>query len=282
MDYVGAVLMAGLCWAAVVNLGLVSVGPVGSSLAGEAPDPCPPVPGERVRVADVIDGDTLRLEDGRTLRLVSALAPKSGAGDDAAPTAKLAKAARAALEKAVEGRELALAFTGQRQDRHGRLLAHAFVDADPQRWLQREMIDKGLARAYVLEDNYRCVRQLLAREAVARDAEMGLWSTGLGALGRADQPERLAREIGRFAIVEGRVKTVGDRPRRTYLNFGTNWGQDFTVFVDRGDIARFERAEIDLKGLEGRRVRVRGWISDDRGPALHMTNPEQLELVDAR
>ena len=272
MERIGAVLVAGLCWT-------TSFGP---SPAGAESGPCPPAPGERVQVADVIDGDTLLLQDGRTLRLISALAPKPGAGDDTARTARLAEDARAALEKAVAGQELALAFTGQRQDRHGRLLAHAFVDADPQRWLQREMIDKGLARAYALEDNYRCVSALAAREAVARDAKRGLWSTGLGALGRADRPELLARDIGRFAIVEGRVKTVGDRPRRTYLNFGTNWGQDFTVFVDRGDIARFERAEIDLNGLEGRRVRVRGWIRNDRGPALHMTNPEQLELVDAR
>ena len=272
VDHVGAVLVAALCWA-----GLVDVRP---SDAGD--EPCPPAPGERVRVAEAIDGDTLLLEDGRTLRLVSALAPKPGADDVTAHTARLAETARATLAETVEGRNLGLAFTGQRQDRYGRLLAHAFVDADPQRWLQREMIYKGLARAYALEDNYRCVGQLAAREAVARDAKTGLWSTGLGALGRADRPELLARDIGRFAIVEGRVKTVGVRPRRTYLNFGTNWGQDFTVFVDRGDIARFERAEIDLNGLEGRRVRVRGWIRDDRGPALHMTNPEQLELVDAR
>jgi endonuclease YncB( thermonuclease family) len=269
---VGTILIVGVCCAV----------PAGSSLAGEVSETCPPAPGERVRVAEVIDGDTLLLEDGRTLRLVSALAPKPGADDVTAHTARLAETARATLAQAVEGRDLGLAFTGQRQDRYGRLLAHAFVDADPQRWLQREMIDKGLARAYALEDNYRCVGQLAASEAVARDAKTGLWSTGLGALGRADRPELLARDIGRFAIIEGRVKTVGVRPMRTYLNFGTNWGQDFTVFVDRGDIARFERAEIDLSGLEGRRVRVRGWIRDDRGPALHMTNPEQLELVDAR
>ncbi len=117
MECTGTAFLAGLCWIALT----------GPSVAGDASGACPPAAGERVRVAEVIDGDTLLLEDGRTLRLVSALAPKPGAGDDTARTAKLADAARAALARAADGRELALAITGQRPDRHGRLHAHAFV-----------------------------------------------------------------------------------------------------------------------------------------------------------
>ena len=248
----------------------------------EGAESCPPRPEETVRVAKAIDGDTLGLEDGRIVRLVSVLAPKAEAGELADMTRRLAETARTALADAVVGRDLGLAVTGRAQDRHGRILAHAFLDGNPDRWLQRDIIAKGLAWVYALEDNYRCVGPLLDEEARARGARMGLWATKLGAMADGGRPQQLSGRTGRFAIVEGRVDSVGERPKRTYLNFGTNWSEDFTVYVDRGDRARFDTADIDLKGLEGRRVRVRGWILDDRGPAIHMTNPEQLEIVDAR
>jgi len=271
--------------ATTTGLFLLTAGsPPPAAADGEA---CPPAPQETVRVAAVLDGDTLALEDGRTVRLVSVLAPKPHggepeAGDGTADTADLPETARKALETAVVGRDLGLAYTGERQDRHGRLLAHGLVPGAREPWLQAHLVDRGLARVYAVEDNYRCVARLIDREAVARTKKRGLWSRRSGAILSADRPEEVRRETGRFAIVEGVVKTVGDRPRRTYLNFGKNWSQDFTVFVDRGDTARFEHAEIDLTGLAGRRVRVRGWIRDDRGPALKMTVPEQLELVGTR
>lgn len=304
-----AILFAGLT--GLVAALAVPAGPARAQAQAEPeaqaqPGDCPLTPEESVRVARVIDGDTVVLEDGRTLRLVAALAPKAGFADSDRTERALGGAATAALADivglagpaddagragvtaggataggtAAGGAELALAYGGTRQDRHGRLLAQAFVAGDPARWVQGLMVDRGLARAYSLVDNYRCVAVLLQREALARDAGLGLWATDYGSIRKADRPDRLAGEIGRFVIVEGRVISVGERPRRTYLNFGTYWGNDFTVFVDRADLDGFATAETGLGGLDGRNIRVRGWIREDRGPAIHMTRPEQLELVE--
>jgi len=32
--------------------------------------------------------------------------------------------------------------------------------------------------------------------------------------------------------------------------------------------------------LEGRRVRVRGWIYERNGPTMDLTHPEQVEMLD--
>jgi endonuclease YncB( thermonuclease family) len=231
----------------------------------------------------VIDGDTLRLVDGRTVRLIGALAPKATGAGAGALERKFAEQARQMLQDATHGGEVGLAVTGTRHDRHGRLLAQAFVNGDPGGWLQGMMIDQGLARAYALVDNYRCVRVLLDREAAARAGKRGMWANvaagSFGAIRPSDVPAEIAGETGRFAIVEGRLVSVGERPRRTYLNFGTYWSEDFTAFVDSGDLPLFVEAGIVLGELEGRRVRVRGWVGEDRGPVIHMKRPEQLELV---
>ncbi|MEJ8570293.1 thermonuclease family protein [Microbaculum marinum] len=245
---------------------------------GEALD-CPPQPNERVRVSEVIDGDTIALEDGRIVRLVGILAPKAELSGASEEERRFAKAAQEALARAVRGSDLGLATSGGRHDRHGRLLAHAFIAGDRHRWLQGLMIDQGLARAHAAVDNSRCVRVLLDREAVARAASRGLWAGPLGQVRAAEAPEELAEEVGRYAIVEGRVISVGERPQRTYLNFGTYWSEDFTAFVDRRDVQRFTDEGFVLGDLEGRRVRVRGWVGEDRGPVIHMKRPEQLELV---
>lgn len=247
--------------------------------ARAAEEACPPVPQERGRVESVVDGDTLKLADGRYVRLIGALAPKAAESGGFPSGENWNEAAVSALTELAEGREIGLAVTGIRHDRHGRLLAQVFVNSDRQFWLQGMMIDRGLAHAYALVDNFRCVDVLLDREAMARAAGRGFWADGHPTIRRADAPAGLMDEVGRFAVVEGRVISVGERPRRTYLNFGNNWNEDFTAFVDRTDLSRFGEAGIVLGELDGQHVRVRGWIVEDRGPAIRLRRPEQLQFV---
>lgn len=63
-------------------------------------------------------------------------------------------------------------------------------------------------------------------------------------------------------------------PRHIYLNFG-----DVIISIDRKHVPAFPAAGIDVKGLAGKRVRVRGWIEWRSGPMIAVTHPEQLELL---
>ena len=66
---------------------------------------------------------------------------------------------------------------------------------------------------------------------------------------------------------------------RIYLNFGDDWRRDFTVRIAPRDKRAFARAGLDLLALEGRTIRVRGWIKWRDGPMIDATHPEQIELV---
>jgi micrococcal nuclease len=37
---------------------------------------------------------------------------------------------------------------------------------------------------------------------------------------------------------------------------------------------------LDFRALEGRRVRVRGWIERRAGPAIEVRHPSQIEIVE--
>ncbi|MGH6954888.1 MAG: thermonuclease family protein, partial [Alphaproteobacteria bacterium] len=109
-------------------------------------------------VAQVVDGDTLRLADGRDVRLVGLQAPKLPLGRAGFEAWPLAGESRAALAELVDGRTLTLQFVGRRADRHGRLLAHLYDSAG--RWIQGEVLARGMARVYSFPDNRALVGEM--------------------------------------------------------------------------------------------------------------------------
>ena len=68
-----------------------------------------------------------------------------------------------------------------------------------------------------------------------------------------------------------------------YVNFGRHWSEDFAVTVRKRNERNFAAAGLDLQGLTGRRVIVRGFV-EARGrrgsPAIEATRPEQIESAD--
>jgi endonuclease YncB( thermonuclease family) len=241
-----------------------------------------PPPAETGTVAAVIDGDTLKLTDGRIVRLIGAKAPKpplSWRGDDPWP---LVDDARDALSALASGKPVELRFGGLRQDRHGYVLAQVFVGEGANRlWLQDELIAKGLARVYSFADNRACVAELLAREAEARTKRLGVWGSYVYRIEPAHDAKRLGRLIHSYQLIEGTVVAVGEGGGRLYLNFGADWRTDFTVSIDRKHVSDFAAAGIDLKSLAGRRVRARGFLAWRGGPMIEATHSEQIELLPA-
>lgn len=236
----------------------------------------------QVRTAiDVVDGDTLLLDDRSELRLVGALRP-------APPAAALAEAdwppaaeAKRTLMDMVLGRPLMLQTEGRATDRYGRRQGQAFVLRDGVwEWVQGRMVEEGEARATSFADARTCAAELVALEAAARDAGIGLWANPAYAVREAWKSGALTRDLGSYQIVEGLVKEAVDRKRRIYLDFGTDWREDFSVSIEPRDRHLFEEAGVDLLALTGKRVRVRGWIESASGPTIRLTLPEQLEVLE--
>lgn len=232
-------------------------------------------PGERARVIEVVDGDTVLLDDGWQVRLVGIQAPKLPLGRKNFKKWPLADESKSVLEALVLDRKVALAYGGQRVDRHGRRLAHLFLDDET--WIQKELLSAGMARVYSFPDNRAVVAEMLAAEGSARSKSTGIWGNDWYAV-RA--PDALARDIGGFQLVEGRVVDVADVRGTVYLNFGADWRNDFTIKVGKRPRKVFEAAGFDLLALKGRTVRVRGWLDEYNGPMIEATHPEQIEILD--
>ncbi|MCH7554774.1 MAG: thermonuclease family protein [Proteobacteria bacterium] len=233
--------------------------------------------GMTARITGVVDGDTVVLDNGVTVRLVGIQAPKLPLGRPGFKAWPLADAAKAALEELGLGRRVTLYYGGRRIDRYGRALAHLYRDDGL--WIQGAILALGMARVYSFRDNRAAVPRMLAREAAARTARLGIWRNPFYAVRRAEPP---AIPIDRFELVEGRVLDVATVRNRTYINFGDDWRVDFTLSLTSGVRRLFDREGIDLERLEGLVIRARGWIKSYNGPMIEISHPEQIEILEPR
>ncbi len=246
---------------------------------------------DEVRVADIVDGDTLLLDDGREVRLTGIQAPKLPLGRANFKTWPLAPEARDALAEIVMGKRATLQYGGENIDRHGRVLAHIFIEragTEPV-WAQQEMLRRGLARVYTFRDNRACSEELLTAEKSARAEGLGIWNNAYYDIRNAVNIDELSRLVGRFELVEGKVVSAALFRDRLYLNFGEDYRQDFTVTVTGRDVKLFKAEEpwtsflddaegMNASALAGEYVRVRGWVDRYNGPEIEVTHPEQIEF----
>jgi len=230
--------------------------------------------GEWVRAVEIIDGDTLRIGDGRQVRLVGLQAPKLPLGRKGFKPWPLGDEAKAALARLALGRRLQLAYGGRRIDRHRRILPH-LVDSEGQ-WVQAALLAEGMARVYSFRDNRTAVRAMYRIESEARQRGLGIWGHPFY---RVRSPAALNTDVGSFQVVEGRVKAVATVRGTTYLNFGADWRSDFTVMLRKPAYGLFRETGLPPAGLAGQRIRVRGWLRERNGPMIEATHPEQIEMI---
>lgn len=216
------------------------------------------------RVAAIRDGRTLLLADGRELRLAAI---------------EVTEASRAALAALADGGPLTLRPAAGGTDRYGRMVAFAYAPGAPQS-LQQTLLEQGLARVSARSEDRNCTLALLAAERTARAAGRGLWADPNFAPLEAENLPRIAAERGQFALVEGKVLSVRESGATIYVNFGRRWTRDFTVTILKRTQRTFAGAGLDPKRLEGRRIRVRGWIEQRAGPVIAALAPEQIEVLD--
>lgn len=179
------------------------------------------------------------------------------------------------------GAPVAVAPRRRSPDRWGRVSASIVrVDRPIRLDLAHGLVDLGLAVADAGEADAFCAPELFAIEDAARLQGLGVWTAGGYMPAPADDAARLRALAGRFALVEGRVRSVGERQSRTYLNFGADWTNDFAIVIPKRTWAALRDRGVSAGMLNGRRVRSRGVIEVRRGPIMEVQIADMLEILD--
>jgi hypothetical protein len=215
------------------------------------------------------------LESGVTIRLVGIRLPQDGPLRESALAWLREQAGRKVRVEEASG-----------PDRWGRVPARLMTDEGPDEGsadpgLGEALVGQGLALVDPAATETMCGPDLLPIEARARERGLGVWANDRYKAVAATQTERLRERIGHFVLVEGRIRTVGERRQRTYLNFGPDWASDFTIIIPKRIWSAMLRRGFTAATLERRNVRARGILEDWQGPALTVTLPEAIEFLDA-
>lgn len=142
------------------------------------------------------------------------------------------------------------------------------------------LVEAGLALVDAGLDGAFCQPELLALESTARERRLGVWADARYKPLDANHSERLRERIGSFVLVEGRVRSIGERKQRTYLNFGGLWAEDFTIIIPRTTWKQMSDRGLGAEALKGRRIRARGILQSWQGTAVSIVIPDMIERLE--
>jgi hypothetical protein len=182
--------------------------------------------------------------------------------------------------QSLAGRRVTVAAPAGAADRWNRIAADvALVDEAAAIDVAQLLVDEGFALVDPGDRSLLCRPEFLAREERARARRLGIWASGHHRPVAAHDVARLQGLVGQFAVVEGVVRSIGERRERTYLNFGLNWKTDLTITVPKRTWAMMQEQGVSATALKGRRVRARGVLEEWQGVTMEIGAAPMLEML---
>lgn len=120
--------------------------------------------------AEVVNGDSIRLDDGTIVRYIGIDAPDS---ENRKIPGEVGYAAFMANRRWIEGKTLVIEYDVEPKDPHGRDLAYVFVEG---KLVNAELVREGHAIVAVFPPNTKYLDWLIAAQDEAAQAKRGLWS----------------------------------------------------------------------------------------------------------
>jgi endonuclease YncB( thermonuclease family) len=225
------------------------------------------------KVLQVVDGRSVVLVDGREVQISGIEIPSAHPPGEAPATT-----AKATLEAMLLDQLVELRGFQEIIDRYNRTVAFVVRQNGPID-VAGELLARGHARVAAHIGDAACAAELHSRERVARTSKLGLWSEPYYDVIEARNAPHLLAARGRFSVVEGRVLSVRESGGTIYLNFGRRWSDALTVTISKRHERIFSGAGLPVNRLEGRTVRIRGWIEERNGPRIEASRPEQIEVA---
>ncbi len=239
-------------------------------------------------VREVIDGDTIVLNDSRKVRYLGINAPEHGQ--------PYAREATGVNRRLVSGLPVRLEFDQLREDRYGRLLAYVYMTkcevrgsmCGQEEMVNEQLLAEGWAHVFLMPPNTRYAERFLLAQGKARTAKKGIWKTVRGPLkitrieprGDGEEGEGALAEFVRIANISDQIVDVGgysiadrDGHRYRFPSARLRPGHLLTLVTGEGKDRRDEAGPITLHWNR------RSGVWNDRMDTAYLRDPLEA-LVD--
>lgn len=133
------------------------------------------VEGERFLVIEVIDGDTIKLDNGKTVRLIGIDTPETK--DPRKPVGCFGKEASNETKNLVEGKVVILQRDVSETDSYKRLLRYVFLPLEEGQllFINDYLVREGFAKVLTYPPDVKYNEQFRDAEVEAKEEKRGLW-----------------------------------------------------------------------------------------------------------
>lgn len=133
------------------------------------------IEGEKALVTKVIDGDTIDLENGKTVRFIGMDTPETV--DPRRPVGCFGKEASNETKKLLSGKVVILQKDVSEEDKYGRLLRYIYLPLDNGQilFVDDYLVREGFARVLTYPPDVKYDGQLREAERQAKVNKKGLW-----------------------------------------------------------------------------------------------------------
>ena len=225
---------------------------------------------QRVKIKNVIDGDTVRLQDNRLVRFIGINTPEID--HETGQSEPFAEKAREFLQAVIDKQQgsIQLQYDSENEDRHGRLLAHVFtLDG---RNIQALMIAEGLGVWITVPPNLLYLECYRHNERKARQQRSGVWGAQFLT---PRETASLTRQDRGFQWMRGKLTRIGHGKKYLWLNFGEN----VAARVRKDDLYYFQ--DKTFATLKNKTVVMKGWLFPYKKQlVMGLRHPASMEIVE--
>lgn len=227
---------------------------------------------EIAQVAQVYDGDTIKLVDGRKLRLIGINTPERGR--DGKNDEPFYLEAKKQLQNIIRksNNQVKIVFGKDKRDRYKRFLAHIFTQDNKN--ITATLIKNGMGFTIAIPPNIQLLDCYQNAEHEAQKEKRGIWNHTYSAVTEVSSLKKSARG---FYRIRGTVDRIGESRSSFWLNLNSKSGAKFALRILKKDQPYF--SAFHPKDLINQKITARGWIYEIKGEQrMTIHHPASLQI----
>jgi micrococcal nuclease len=203
------------------------------------------------KVDRVYDGDTVKLEDGRKIRLLGINTPEVQHRNQA--TEAGGETAKRWLTDKLKTQKVRLVTDVEQTDKYKRTLA--YIITENKELINVQLVELGLAAVNIYPPNLLYVNELVEAGKHAEQARRGIWQQPQYAVIPVDSLNTDGHPG--WTRLSGKVSLIRSSRKYVYLEFSDL----FQARIEKKWLTLFP----DINSYQGQIVEVRGWLNKNKG-----------------